>query len=134
MPFGKGFGEKGKGKGKDGSKGKGKGRKGKGPCFNCGQPGHIARDCPDSNPYQGQCTNCGNWGHTAKYCKHNLDVQDVSEDMEPHQHGDVGGDRPLQEAALGGLELGGSVWALDRDKDGPWTLVQWPRTDAFPWM
>merc|ERR1711873_281334 len=48
---------KGKGKGevaKGGTKGKGKGN-GKGPCNNCGQPGHIARDCPDTNPYGGIC-------------------------------------------------------------------------------
>ena len=36
-------------------------------------------------------------------------------------------DRAIDEVALGGLELGGSVWSLDRDKDGPWTLVKRPR-------
>ena len=51
-----------KGKGKAYPKGKGKGDKGKGKgptCHKCGHPGHLARDCPDPNPFQGYCTACG---------------------------------------------------------------------------
>ena len=25
---------------------------------------------------------------------------------------------------LGGMDLGGNVWALDRDQNGPWKIVQ----------
>ena len=46
---------------------KGKG-KGKGVCYKYGHAGHMARDCPDSRPFQDNCTACGHWGHTAKFC------------------------------------------------------------------
>ncbi len=56
-------GFKGKAWGKGKSKGKGK----KGfQCFNCGEEGHIAAECP--NPFTGECWNCGGKGHTAIQC------------------------------------------------------------------
>ena len=44
--------------------------------------------------------------------------------QEAQSEKEVREDRALNEFGIGGLELGGSVWSLDRDKDGPWTLVR----------
>ena len=41
-----------KGRSKGPSKGTGKGKGGV-VCHNCGQPGHVAQECPDANPYIG---------------------------------------------------------------------------------
>jgi len=43
-------------------------RRGRGPkCYNCGEFGHISKDCPDAS--QGpKCYNCGNFGHLSRDC------------------------------------------------------------------
>ena len=51
-------------------------------------------------------------------------VQDLDEEREAPSEKEVRDDRALNEFGLGGLELGVSVWPLDQDKDGPWTLVR----------
>ena len=54
-------------------------------------------------------------------------MQDLDEEQGAPSEKEVRDDRPLNEFGLGGLELGGSVWSLDRDKDGPWTLIRQPK-------
>ena len=53
-------------------------------------------------------------------------VQELYEENTPDGARDTPTGRSLHDLDVGGLgmELGGSVWMLDRDKDGPWTLVK----------
>ena len=86
-------GKKGKGKGKaDTSSARGNTSTHKGPCWTCGKPGHVARDCrsglgspagPRSRgneagspaaagstaAFQGYCGKCGRWGHRQSQCR-----------------------------------------------------------------
>ena len=53
-------------------------------------------------------------------------VQELPEEGVPEGVRDVSAGRCLHELEVGGLnmELGGNVWMLDRDQDGPWKLVE----------
>ena len=52
-------------------------RRQSGNCYNCGAPGHLARNCRKNSPAQrqnqgmhvnGVCFHCKNWGHKADFC------------------------------------------------------------------
>jgi hypothetical protein len=64
-----------------GGRGRGRGRGGRGGCFTCGSPNHIARNCnsrSDNANKKQRCFNCGREGHFARECPHqNNDRQEV---------------------------------------------------------
>ena len=126
------------GKGK--SLGKGGKSMGKGNCYNCGKPGHIARNCPKGKGkgkgFQGNCYNCGGKGHTAKNCPtpkgkgkggriNEVDGEEGSpapsnsDENNPQQEG---GGEGRQIGELGGIELCAvdcDGWQIAKGKGNP---------------
>ena len=42
-------------------------------CYRCNEGGHIARDCPDRNEDDRKCYRCGKSGHISRDCSEPVD-------------------------------------------------------------
>ena len=79
----------------------------RGNCFNCGKPGHFAKDCNKcqncgelghnrgrcQQPYS-QCLGCGILGHLVKYCRKTQRNQQANRDTRSHQFNQAAGHGP----------------------------------------